>query len=35
MDWGWGVVVNYQKQRINPKKFGMGNSKNKDYIDVL
>ena len=35
MDWGWGVVVNYQKQRINPKKFVMGNSKNKDYIDVL
>lgn len=33
--WGWGVVVNFQKLRINPKKFVMGDSKNKDYLDVI
>jgi ATP-dependent RNA helicase DOB1 len=33
--WGWGVVVSFQKQRINPKKFVMGDSKNKDYLDVI
>jgi rRNA-processing arch domain len=34
-NWGWGVVVSFQKQRINPKKFVMGDSKNKDYLDVI
>lgn len=33
--WGWGVVVSFSKQRINPKKFIMGDSKNKDYLDVI
>ncbi len=33
--WGWGVVVSFQKQRINPKKFIMGDSKNKEYLDVI
>lgn len=35
VNWGWGIVVNFQKQRINPKKFIMGDSKNKDYLDVM
>lgn len=35
VDWGWGLVVNFQKQRINPKKFVMGDSKNKEYLDVM
>ena len=35
LNWGWGVVVSFQKQRINPKKFIMGDSKNKDYLDVI
>ena len=33
--WGWGVIVSFQKQRINPKKFVMGDAKNKDYLDVI
>ena len=35
LDWGWGVVIAFQKQRINPKKFVMGDSKNKGYLDVI
>jgi hypothetical protein len=34
-NWGWGVIVSFNKQRINPKKFLMGNPNNKDYLDIL
>jgi hypothetical protein len=34
-NWGWGIVVNFMKQKINPKKFVMGDQKNKDYLDVI
>ena len=30
VDWGWGVLVSFSKQRINPKKFLMGNPKTKE-----
>jgi ATP-dependent RNA helicase DOB1 len=35
VNWGWGIVVNFQKMKINPKKFVMGDTKNKDHLDVI
>ena len=28
-------MVNFQKQKVNPKKFVMGDTRNKSYIEVL
>ena len=33
--WGWGIIVSFSKQRINPKKFLGTNNKNKEYLDIL
>jgi len=35
VDWGWGILVSWTKQRINPKKFLMAANKKKQGIDVL
>lgn len=29
------MLVNFQKQKVNPKKFVMGDTRNKSYIEVL
>lgn len=29
-DWGWGILVSFSKQRINPKKFLLGDTKAKE-----
>ena len=29
VDWGWGILVSWTKQRINPKKFLMGGGNSK------
>ena len=34
-EYGWGVLVNFNKQRINPKKFLAAQNKNKEYLDIL
>lgn len=35
-DFGWGIFVNFTKQRINPKMIQLGKEKkNKDLIDML
>lgn len=35
-DFGWGVVVNFNKQKINPKLVQLGKeAKNKEFIDIL
>lgn len=35
VDWGWGILVAFSKQKINPKKFLSNQNKNKEYIDIL
>lgn len=37
INWGWGILVSWTKQRINPKKFLMASGSNKkgQGIDVL
>jgi len=32
-DWGWGVLANFSKQKINPKSISVGR-KSKEFMDI-
>ena len=34
-DWGWGILVNFTKQRINPKNIQCVGAKNKELEEII
>jgi len=35
-DWGWGILANFSKQRLNPKNINqVGGNKNKELISLM
>lgn len=34
-DWGWGIVVSYQKQRLSPKNISQVGAKSKELASIV